>query len=263
MTKAKWALLLAVLVAGLVTGGWLLLRDTTTPVLAEAVHARFTDEVGSSPGDPGVYRYRTVGFEEIDALSGARHEYPAETFVTISGGECGPVVRWDALDERWIDWEHCGSDMAVTASHTFHQWFGIPDLETEVCAEPRPVVGEVGDTATTVCDADGVIETYETLFMGREVLDVNGVRVDTDHLRRRSSLSGGSSGTATVDVWRTPGTALIVRMEVVRRSVTPSAAGDVTYVEELSLDLQTLRPEGGVAGPASFPADSLGMVIGL
>ena len=37
--------------------------------------------VGSAPGDPGLYTYATTGFEEIDALGGARHGYPAETLL--------------------------------------------------------------------------------------------------------------------------------------------------------------------------------------
>ena len=208
------------------------------------MESRFEGEVGSLPGEPGVYRYLTTGFEEVDALSGGRHEYPAETFMTITLSDCGPVVRWDALAERWIDWEHCGSNLAVTASATYHEWFGIPDLEEEVCAEPRRVAGAAGDLTTTVCDTQGTLEAYETLIVGQQVLEVGGLPVETTHLRRTSSLSRGSTGTAVVDVWRVSGTALIVRMEVSRSSVTSSAIGDVTYIEEFTLNLVGLTPEG-------------------
>lgn len=243
MSKGRWIFVVGALVVVVATG-WLLLQDTTTPVAAGAVQGQFGGEAGSSPGDPGVYRYSTSGFEEIDALSGARHEYPDETFMTITAGGCGPVVRWDALAERWIDWEHCGPNLAVTASSAYHEWFGIPDLETEVCVEPRPITGTAGETKMTVCDADGLLETYEITIVGLEVLDVGGVPIETTYLRRTSSLSGGSTGTAQVDVWRATGTALVVRMEVVRRSVTSSAIGDVTYVEEFVLELVGLIPTG-------------------
>ena len=245
MSKRSWILVFGVTVVVIVSAiGWWVLRDTTTPIGAEVAHSQFEGEVGSSPGDPGVYRYRTSGFESIDALSGARHEYPDETFMTLTSGECGPVVRWDALSERWIDWEHCGPDLAVTGSATYHEWFGLPDLESEVCSEPRPVAGAAGEVTTSVCDAGESLETYQTTIVGYEVLDVAGVRIETTHIRRTSSLSGGSSGTAEVDVWRARGTALVVRMEVARSSVTQSAVGDVTYSEEFVLDLLGLTPEG-------------------
>jgi len=245
MIKGKWLLVMGVVVIGAIAAvGWWVLRDTTTPVAIDVVQGEFGGAAGSSAGDPGIYRYRTSGFEEIDALSGARHEYPDETFMTISVGECGPVVRWDALEERWIDWDHCGPDLAVSASATYHEWFGIPDLENETCADPRPIAGIAGEITTTVCEAEGILETYETTIMGQETLDVAGVPIETTHLRRTSSLSGGSTGDAEVDVWRANGTALVVRMEVVRRSATPSAVGDVTYSEEFVLDLIGLAPGG-------------------
>jgi hypothetical protein len=243
MSKGRWILVLGGLTIGLVVAaGWLIFRDTTTPVGADVVRSQFDGEVGSYPGEPGVYRYRTTGFEQVDALSGGRHEYPAETFMTITLSECGPVVRWDALAERWIDWEHCGSNLAVTVSSTYHEWFGIPDLEEEICVEPRPIAGAAGDLTTTICSTPGTVETYETTIVGQEVLEVGGVPIETTHLRRTSSLTGGSTGTAVVEVWRVSGTALMVRMEVSRSSVTPSAIGDVTYVEEFTLNLIGLTP---------------------
>jgi len=241
MSRGIRILVIAAAAAFAVTG-WVLFRDTTTPVAASIVQNQFSGELGSSPGDPGIYSYHTDGFEEIDALSGARHEYPGETFMTITEGECGPVVRWDALSERWVDWEHCGPGLAVTASDSHHEWFGIPDLEEEVCAEPRPVIGAVGDVTTTVCVAGELLETYETTIVGIEVLEVGGVAIETTHLRRTSSLSGGSTGTADVGVWRVRGTPLVARMEVSRHSVTSSPVGDVAYVEEFVLELVELTP---------------------
>jgi hypothetical protein len=244
MSTRRRALAFAALAIGLVVAiGWVVFRDTTTPVEADVVQSHFDGVVGSSPGEPGVYRYRTTGFEEVDAFSGGRHQYPAETFMTITISECGPVVRWHALAERWIDWEHCGLDLGVTASSTYHEWFGIPDLEEEICVEPRRITGEAGELTTTVCGTAETLETYETTIIGQEVLDVGGVPIETTHLRRTSSLSRGSSGTAAVEVWRVTGTALMVRMEVSRRSVTPSAIGDVAYMEEFTLDLVALTPE--------------------
>ncbi len=233
-----------VVAVGAVAVAWFILRDTVTPVDTAAVEGAFAGEVGMSPGDPGVYRYATTGFEEIDALAGARHDYPAETFMTIEDGPCGPVVRWDALEERWIDWEHCGSALAVTTSQSFHQWFGVPDLETESCGAGRPISGAIGSAVTTTCDAGGEIETYDSEVVALESMEIAGVTLETVHLRRTSELSGESSGSAVVDVWRLIDSPLIVRMEVSRHSSTPSPVGAVNYEEEFTLLLVSSQPQG-------------------
>ena len=73
---------------------------TTGTTAAPATTATPVDgtgfDVGTAPGDPGLYVYATLGFEEIDALGGARHDYPSETFITIQPGRVrqpGPLDR--------------------------------------------------------------------------------------------------------------------------------------------------------------------------
>lgn len=220
-------------------------RDTATPLDEESVAATLAQPVGSEPGDPGVYSYTTSGYEEIDALAGARHDYPETTFMTIADSECGPIVTWRALEERWVDWRHCGPDLAITASNSYHEWFGFPDLEEESCPEPRPISGPVGPVGDFVCPAPPTsTETYQVEIIGTETLTVAGESAMTTHLRRTSSLSAGSSGTAVVDVWRLEGTPLIVRMSVRRESTTATQVGEVNYVEEVSLHLDSLTPRG-------------------
>src|SRR3989304_5823376 len=41
------------------------------------------------------------GSDTAAAVRGARHVYPAETFLTITAAGCGAAARWDALAERW------------------------------------------------------------------------------------------------------------------------------------------------------------------
>ncbi len=243
--RRTWVLIvLAVVILGAAGVAWLLTRDTATPVEAAVIESAFEGEVGIEPGDPGVYRYTTTGFEEIDAFAGARHDYPTETFMTITEGECGPVVRWDALEERWIDWEHCGSDLAITRSQSYHEWFGVPDLEIESCDTARPVFGATAATASTTCRAGDRVETYDSEVVGPEVLNVDGIPLETVHVRWTSRLTGASEGEATVDVWRLIGTPLIVRMEAARTSSTPSQIGAVGYQEEFRLLLISPRPQG-------------------
>lgn len=47
---------------------------------------------------PGVYTYDTTGGEQIDALGGAKHSYPASTTITIWDDGCGQRMRWAPLE---------------------------------------------------------------------------------------------------------------------------------------------------------------------
>jgi hypothetical protein len=160
--------------------------------------------------------------------------------MTVEPGSCGPVVRWDALQERWIEWSHCEPDFAIEATVEYHEWFGIPDTEHESCGLHRPVfaAGEV------LCRAEGSTESYRVEVIGQETLSVAGVDLDTVHVRRVSDLSDGSTGSTVAEVWRLTGTALIVRAEWESTSVTPSPAGEVIYTEVVVLELLDPLPMG-------------------
>ena len=216
-----------------------LLRTTTTPLDADTIAASFDGTAGTAPGEPGIYTYATEGYESIDALSGARHDYPATTYAVIEDGPCGPVVRWSAIEERWFEWSHCGPDLAITSTRSYHRWFGVPDEEIEECPVPLPIATSAGGVS---CHANGTVETYDVERMGRESLVIGGVEVEAVHLRRTSSLSGESTGSTVADVWRLPGTPLIIRLELSTMTSTSSAAGDVAYEERVDLLLESLLP---------------------
>jgi hypothetical protein len=232
----RWPIGLAVGAVLVLLGVAIAFRDTTTPS-----EVTFTGVAGTEPGDPGIYTYRTEGFETVDALGGARHDYPESTVMVISTTACGVTVRWQAIEERWVEWEHCGSDLTVTATREFHEWFGVPDLESERCDDPRPILEDVD---AVVCRAGEAIETYRVEVVGTEVLSAGGDAIEVVHVRRTSEVSGRSQGVATVDEWRVPGTALVVRYEAVTENVTASPVGDVTYREEVVLQLRDLEPTG-------------------
>lgn len=220
---------------------WYRFRDTATPVPETDVRGALAEPVGSDPGDPGIYEYTTTGFEEVDALSGARHDYPATTFMTIQTGECGPVVSWQPIVERRLEWSHCGVGLSISATFEYHEWFGIPDEEDEQCPEPRPVFEAAGPI---VCVAGGTTETYDVEVIGSEPITVGDTTVDAVHIKRVSTVAGESAGETTADVWRLPGTPLILRLELSSSNATATAVGDVHYVEDVTLELLDLTPGG-------------------
>jgi len=228
---------LSVLLAAGAIAYILLFSNTATPVDRSVVTAAV---VGSEPGDPGIYAYETTGYEAVDALTGGRHEYPVATYLTISLGECGPVVRWDALAERWDEWEHCGPDGAITLSRNYHDWFGVPNLDEQVCAAPLPLVPSA--QMTVACTTGDITETYQVTPMGEATVTVDGVAVATDWVRVVSELTGATTGDAQADLWVLPGSVLVVKMVVVRHNSTETPIGSVAYEEAYTVTLASLDP---------------------
>jgi hypothetical protein len=248
--RKRWLIILAAVLVLLVTAALILyfvvFRNTTTPVESEELGATLITGAGR-PGDYGLYRYATTGYETTDALTGGRHDYPAETYLTIQPGGCGSLVRWEALEERWEEWDYC-ADGSMVGKQTYHEWFNIGNLDLWACAPPVPGPGEPGETATGLCTrtASGNAEaaedsvTFETI--GYETLSVGGEEVETLHVRATSEGTGGTVLDRTTDTWLLPGTQLIVRQTVQSTSVTQSRVGTVNSYEEYELNLVSLVP---------------------
>lgn len=205
--------------------------------------------VGDRPGDPGLYVYSTTGFEEIDALGGARHDYPAETFLTIQPGGCGTVQRWTALEERWDEVELCPGDggFAVAARRAFHRWFGQSDLQASTCtpADAVAIPTVAAGRWAHGCSNETRSWTYTIEIVGTENIVVGGEPAAAVRVRETAGVLGETVGSSRTDTWYLEGTALVLRREVTRSNVSDSAIGPVTYHEEYAIELIGLAPSGG------------------
>jgi len=214
------------------------LRDRSTPSTVS-----FEGTVGSGPGDPGIYRYDTAGFEQVDALVGARHDYPVVTAVVIEDGACGPVMRWEPLAQRSDEWSFCGPDGSVSRIVEFHEWFGMGDTADGVCEGLR--LESAGDGEwQAACTREGTDIAIVVEMLGMESRSVGADEVTTVHIRMTETTSGQTEGTRVTDLWMVPGTPLYVRKQVADRSTSASPIGEVTYVEEYTLELKSLIPVG-------------------
>lgn len=197
-------------------------RDTATPI----VQVRGAD----------AYAYRTTGFEEVDALGGARHDYPKMTAIVVRRTGCGVVLTWRPLEERMTTWELCRSERGWTLRgfSELHTFFGRRDWRTYQCRSGLLMVD-------ASCSADDTTETADGTTLGLETLTVGGRNVEALHVKLRTRLTGTTRGTGTRELWlRSDG--LPLRWIVTNESVTPSAVGDVTYEERLELMLVSLEP---------------------
>jgi hypothetical protein len=263
MTKRTFvglAMGLGVLAAGVAAALLLLGEDTTTALDADQarVAASVTTTTSSSRSTPDggtpaegandevlTYVYETVGFEEVDALTGARHDYPAATFLTIQSGGCGRILRWQAIDERWTSWDVCDSErLAIAGFDSFHEWFGIGDLQEYECADPATLLPPSVETTewTFACTTGDRTEEITGEVIGVEVLDIGDRQIETLHVRFTAALSGESDGGRITDRWFTPDDALMVKEVGMTASASSSAIGTVNYTEEYEIVLQALDP---------------------
>lgn len=276
----------AVLVLG--AASWIVwrlaFRDTTTPVSASEVVDQVTGTpttgpaettmpvattgdssdstvttaavgfvVGEEPGDPGLYVYETTGSEQIDALGGASHDYPPETFLTIQPGGCGIITRWTALEERWSEHELCPSadGLRLAGFESYHEWFSRPDLQDFTCDPATALVSPVApeqQTWTYECTTGERTERWDVEVLGIETLQVGGESVDSLHVRVTSALEGASEGTSDTHTWYLPGTGLVLKRIAQRSSVNESLIGEVHYQESFEINLTSLRPRGVLPG---------------
>jgi hypothetical protein len=230
-------------------------RDTATPVTQDEVVATLPGAGGGNPGDDGVYSYETVGFEEVDALGGGRHDFPAETFLTLRSEGCGTAVRWQALKERWDEDLIC-DDGRIQYVHTFHEWFGVEDLTQYECPEEAHAYPRNGETTWSfVCSTGDTFEEYTYEVIGTEELVIGGQPTVTLHLRIVSTVTGQTVGDSEIHDWVVPGTDLIVKRTVRGDNTTESRIGGVTYHEEFEVILRSLTPVGGSSEQLGDPGD--------
>jgi hypothetical protein len=250
-SRLLWLLVLGVAVL-LVAAAWQFFRHDTaeTATVREAVDSfrhRSPARVGGRPTlAPGVYVYTTTGFEEIDALGGAHHDYPAETTVTVTAGGCGLKLRWVALKERDTTWERCATprgEVLRTAFET-HRFFGTTEHTNYVCGTTleRPKGDKPGTSWPLLCKADGRIERGRGRVVARETLTVGSTEIATVHVRWTATLSGKTTGTTERDAWLARSNGLPVRMTMASETTTGSVVGDVHYRESVELELTSTMP---------------------
>ena len=213
-----------------------------------------TEPTPTTP-DPGVYRYATYGTESVDALGGASHAYPAETFlsVTVSPDPSDDCVRlrWDLLEERRDEWDLCADRDGIwlgADTVDWHAFFGQGELVTTDCTAPALVVpaGAAADDATTVpleptpmsCTRRDGSWDHQWQVLGAEILEVGGASVAVVHTRQSVSLE---TETTLVDWWMTA-EGLPVRMTSTKRSSSETIAGTIVYTETYTAELMSLTP---------------------
>lgn len=194
----------------------------------------------------GVYVYATSGGEELD-VGGARHEYPAETTITVTRVGCGVRHRWQPLEERWDERDTCPSPAGeqLVAFRSHHEFFGHRDERTFTCAPgslARPAEPHPGTTWANRCRAGTTVATTTGRIVGTEPLAVGGTTVSAVHFVLESRIEGDGAGTARYEVWAKWDTGLMLRQLAAVSSTQQGPVGAVRYTERYELRLRSLEP---------------------
>ncbi len=126
---------IALLVAATWVGGFYL-RDSSQAASISQALSRYRAGDHPSSGSNGVYVYATKGRESINALGGAKHDYPAKTSITAIEVPCGLQLRWAALEKRSTTWTFCstGAGIELRSSDERHAFFGQRDHTIYFCS---------------------------------------------------------------------------------------------------------------------------------
>lgn len=202
-------------------------------------------DVHSLPRE-GVYIYATSGWEEV-SIPGGRHEYPESTTITVRHAGCGVINRWDALVERWDERETCPSAEGerLRSFTSYHEFFRHGELLTYRCSPTslaRPLAAHTGHRWAGACDADDSTATFQGVVLGRERLSVDGVQVQTVHIRIDTSITGDTTGNNVHEDWLLPDTGLLIRETSTTNAEVRGPFGTVRYNERYELALTSLAP---------------------
>lgn len=195
---------------------------------------------------PGVYVYATTGRDSVDALSGAHHDYPATTTITVIPTACGVQQRWDVLEERWEEWQRCIDSNGVTepGRTNYDEFFGQSQTDSWVCTgAPRPLVAAAGTTWSKTCVNGSSIDNHDGVVIGVEPQVVGTVTVDTLHVRV-TITDDVSSDLQVIDTWYLAGTDLVVVQTSTAATANDSPVGTVNYDETYEIRLSSLTPLG-------------------
>ena len=217
-----------------------------------------TRVLGSSYAFPkaGVYTMRGKGLERISFPPNSQQD---GTLVPVTISYLSPAcwrMRLDFNVAHWEDWVFCPSALGLhqPSNHVYQAWdFGatsITNLSAVTCPTNTVVLPRVPKEdalLTWTClerntaIGSGVSSTRARV-VGFKTLRVGDVAVPTVEERQTATVSGTQTGRAITDWWFARSTGLPVRLERHIVVHSPSPIGTITYTEDGSGVLTSLKP---------------------
>jgi hypothetical protein len=216
------------------------------PLSASSTTATSIADSPSVLPEPGVYVYVTIGHDSIDAATGAQHDYPSTTTITVTPSGCGVSQRWDVAAERWQSWQRCAVEAGVAEMGRVNhdEFFNIGQTDAYECTgDPRPLEAPPGTTWTHQCREGSHIDVHTGTVIGVEDITLGDSTVHTLHVQV-SVDNGRESDRQTTDSWYKLGTDLLLVQSASNHTTNDTNFGVVHYTEEYEIRLTSLRPIG-------------------
>ena len=251
-----WTLGLGVmlLILAIVGGVWFfLLRTPATRVdlrqalrlYRKAEHAKIVGKNVHVP-QPGVYRYRTTGREEL-SLGGIGRAFPPSSNMIVTDAKCA-TVEWEPLEQHTEGLVVCPQNdgaLSITSALSFEEIAGTQTTSVIHCpadtyfVPPRPAAGERWSRS---CHSKGGTTVFSGKVIGPSSIAVGGQKVPALHTRLTLSFSGSQSGTNPNDYWIAQNGLILRQRETVDVAEKAGPLGSVRYTESMAITLLSLAP---------------------
>jgi hypothetical protein len=213
---------------------------------------------GSPPA--GVYVYSATGRERLSFLDTAQPQGPTSPgTVTSTGDGCWKLeIAYNSFHSQGRDFCATGGQLVERGGTTQQRFDFVAFTQSEhaesVCDPPSVLFDATtatpGDRWPVACRTKSqttnatMTSTGETVFVGRERIDVGGKPVSSVHVRQEVVFEGDQTGSQVEEFWFALDNWMPLRntrvLEVV--SPAPEPIGSVTYTEEGSWQLTSLTP---------------------
>ena len=231
-------------------------RDETSEVAPKDAASLATDgassddlTVGDRP-EPGTYAYTGRGSEQVSALGGSEHRFPAKIAVVVQldpDDDCAWKATVVYVKEHIEERRYCTQDGTVVDRGFIRKIEFFNQLQTveytcDDVAERLRTTAASGDTWNWTCTQGTKARSdYTATALGTETLTIGGEPVKTWHTRVVSKQSGDTNGGDTSEFWLAE-SGLIVKYTAKLEVTTKSVLGDTTFNEDIAYTLDSLVP---------------------
>lgn len=235
------------LIGGSVLGYNAFFGNSTTTISYKEAFDQFAAEQGSDVGViddglpvPGVYRYSTTGGDSTKLLTGASHEYPAESVVTITRSGCGVRMEWTPVRERSEYFDVCREDdrLVLKGYGGTHEFFGMQDKHAVTCSDQTWLIPAIenGDSARAVCEGGNLTHKRTTAPVKAAEVLIGTATVDGFIVETKFVAEGSFNGT-TVRTMTFDEDGVLLSWTDVVSGFSPTPVGNADYEESFSLTL--------------------------
>lgn len=245
---------IAAILVAVIAGAWFFVLRSPGSQLSQSQALELYQKTQKATGlavahlpEPGVYRYRTSGNEQL-SVGGINRIFPETTEIIVTDGKSA-TMQWEPFlqhIEGLVECREHNNALTIPTASSYEAIAGTATNSIINCPTttyfipPDPVVGEQWKST---CHSGkerivltGRVIAFTSIRLGSSVLP-------TLHTRLTYSFSGAETGTNPNDYWVAISSGLILRQqESVDITQQAGPLGNVRYTERMNIELATAIP---------------------